>query len=60
MLTVLLCIIIVVFLQGLVPFVMVSITDALAAVIVGVIAIVWGIVILIGAIVAVGMAVATP
>ena len=58
--SVLLCIIIVVFLHGLVPFVMVSITDALAAVIIGIIAIVWGIVILVGAIIAVGMAVATP
>lgn len=58
--SVLLCIVIVVFLHGLVPFVMVSITDALAAVIIGVIAIVWGIVILVGAIIAVGMAVATP
>jgi hypothetical protein len=58
--TMLVSIIIVVFLQGLVPFVLVSITDALAAVIIGVIAIVWGIVILIGAIIAVGMAVATP
>ncbi|MGZ4269537.1 MAG: hypothetical protein ACXVSX_10040 [Solirubrobacteraceae bacterium] len=59
-LTVLLSIVIVMFLQGLVPFVMVSITDALAAVIIGVIAIVWGIVILVGSIVAVGMAVTTP
>lgn len=59
-LTALLCIIVVTFLQGLVPFVLVSIADALAAIIVGVIAIVWGIVILVGAIIAVGMAVATP
>jgi hypothetical protein len=58
--TALLSIIIVTFLQGLVPFVLVSITDALAAVIIGVIAIVWGIVILVGAIIAVGFAVATP
>jgi hypothetical protein len=59
-LTVLLCIVIVMFLQSLVPFVLVSIADALAAVIVGVVAIVWAIVILVGAIIAVGMAVATP
>jgi hypothetical protein len=59
-LTVLLCVLLTTFLHGLVPFILVSITDALAAVVIGVIAIVWGIVILVGAIIAVVFAVATP
>jgi hypothetical protein len=41
------------FLHGLVPFVMVSITDALAAIVLGIIAIIWAIVFLIGAIIAI-------
>jgi hypothetical protein len=58
-LTSLIATIIVGFLHGLVPFPMVSITDALAAVIVGIIAIIWAVVVLVGAVVAVVEALAT-
>lgn len=58
-LTSLVATIIVGFLHGLVPFPMVSITDALAAVIVGIIAIIWAVVVLVGAVVAVVEALAT-
>jgi hypothetical protein len=51
--------IIVAFLQGIVPFPLVSITDALAAIIVGILALIWAVVILIGSINAVIQAVAT-
>ena len=51
--------IIVGFLHGLVPFPMVSITDALAAIIVGIIAIIWAVIVLVGAVVAVVEALAT-
>jgi hypothetical protein len=51
--------IIVSFLHGIVPTPLVSITDALAAIIVGIIALIWAIVILIGSIIAVGMAAST-
>jgi hypothetical protein len=47
------------FLHGLVPLVMVSITDAIAAIIVGIVAIIWAIVVLIGAIIAIIQALAT-
>jgi hypothetical protein len=56
-LTSLIATIIVSFLQGLVPSILVSITDALAAVIVGIIAIIWCIVLLIGSIPAIVRAV---
>jgi hypothetical protein len=58
-LTSLIATIIVGFLHGLVPFPMVSITDALAAIIVGIIAIIWAVVVLVGAVVAVVEALAT-
>lgn len=51
--------IIVSFLHGLVPGPLVSITDAVAAIIVGIIALIWAIVILIGSIIAVVMALTT-
>jgi hypothetical protein len=51
--------IIVSFLHGLVPFPLVSITDALAAIVVGIIALIWAIVILVNSIIAVGTAVST-
>jgi hypothetical protein len=47
------------FLHGLVPFVMVSITDALAAIVLGIVAIIWAIVFLIGAIIAIVQAILT-
>lgn len=49
-LTSLLCNIVAAFLQGIVPVVLVSITDALAAVVFAVVAIIWGIVLLVGSI----------
>lgn len=58
-LTSLLATIIVSFLHGLVPFALVSITDAVAAIIVGILAIIWAIVLLIGSIIAVFQAVTT-
>ena len=51
--------IIVSFLHGLVPGPLVSITDALAAIIVGIIALIWAIVVLIGSIIAVVFALTT-
>jgi hypothetical protein len=51
--------IIVSFLHGLVPFPLVSITDALAAIIVGILALIWAIVVLIGSIIAVVFALTT-
>jgi hypothetical protein len=58
-LTSLLATIIVSFLHGLVPFALVSITDAVAAIIVGILALIWAVVILIGAINAVVQALLT-
>ena len=52
-LTSLLCNVIVSFLLGLVPGFLVSITDAIAAIIVGIVAIIWGIVLLIGSIISI-------
>lgn len=49
-LTSLICNIIVSFLQGIVPIILVSITDALAAIILAIVAIIWAIVLLIGSI----------
>lgn len=49
-LTSLLCTIVVEFLQGLVPGILVSITDAVAAIVVGIVAVVWAVVLLIGSI----------
>ena len=46
------------FLQGIVPLPLVSITDALAALIVAIVAIIWGIVTLVGAIIAIVKAIA--
>jgi hypothetical protein len=51
--------IIVAFLHGLVPLPVVSITDALAAIIVGILALIWAIVMLVGSIVAVVQALTT-
>lgn len=51
--------IIISFLHGLVPGPLVSITDAVAAIIVGILALIWAIVILIGSIIAVVMALTT-
>lgn len=51
--------IIISFLHGIVPFPLVSITDALAAIIVGILALIWAIVVLIGSIIAVVMALTT-
>jgi hypothetical protein len=51
--------IIVSFLHGLVPILLVSITDALAAIIVGILALIWAIVVLIGSIIAVVFALTT-
>jgi hypothetical protein len=51
--------IIVSFLHGIVPIPLVSITDALAAIVVGIIALIWAIVVLIGSIIAVVMALTT-
>ena len=51
--------IIVSFLHGLVPGPIVSITDALAAIIVGIIALIWAIVVLVGSIIAVVFALTT-
>lgn len=45
--------VVITFLHGIVPSVLVSITDAIAAIVVGVIAVVWAVVMLIGAIIAV-------
>jgi hypothetical protein len=58
-LTSLVCNVIIGFLHGIVPFVMVSITDAIAAIIFGIVAIIWGIVLLIGAIIAIVQAILT-
>jgi hypothetical protein len=58
-LTSLVATIIVSFLHGLVPGVLVSITDALAAIIVGIIALIWAIVVLIGSIIAFVFALST-
>jgi hypothetical protein len=58
-LTSFLCMIIVSFLHGIVPTPLVSITDALAAIIVGIIALIWGIVVLVGAIIATVQALTT-
>ena len=58
-LTSFLCMIIVSFLHGIVPTPLVSITDALAAIIVGIIALIWGIIILVGSIVATVQALTT-
>lgn len=52
-LTSLLCNVIVSFLLGLVPGFLVSITDAIAAIIVGIVAIIWGIILLIGSIISI-------
>jgi hypothetical protein len=57
--TSLVCSIVISFLHGLVPFVMVSITDAVAAILFGIVAIIWGIVLLIGAIIAIVQALLT-
>jgi hypothetical protein len=51
--------IIVSFLHGIVPTVLVSITDALAAIIVGIIALIWAIIILVGSIIATVQALTT-
>jgi hypothetical protein len=51
--------IVVSFLHGIVPFPLVSITDALAAIIVGILALIWAIVVLIGSIIAVFYALTT-
>jgi hypothetical protein len=51
--------IIISFLHGIVPFPLVSITDALAAIIVGILALIWAIVVLIGSIIALVMALTT-
>jgi len=51
--------IIVSFLHGIVPGPLVSITDALAAIVVGIIALIWAIVVLVGAIVATVQALTT-
>jgi hypothetical protein len=51
--------IVVSFLHGLVPFPLVSITDAVAAIVVGILALIWAIVILIGSINAVVQALVT-
>jgi hypothetical protein len=51
--------IVVSFLHGLVPGPLVSITDALAAIIVGIIALIWAIVVLIGSIIAFAFALST-
>jgi hypothetical protein len=51
--------IIVSFLQGIVPGPLVSITDALAAIIVGILALIWAIVMLVGSIIAVVQALST-
>ena len=53
------CMIIVSFLHGIVPTPLVSITDALAAIIVGIIALIWGIIVLVGAIIATVQALTT-
>jgi hypothetical protein len=53
------CMIIVSFLHGIVPTPLVSITDALAAIIVGIIALIWAIVVLVGAIIATVQALTT-
>jgi hypothetical protein len=58
-LTSFLCMIIVSFLHGIVPTPLVSITDALAAIIVGIIALIWGIIILVGSIIATVQALTT-
>lgn len=52
-LTSLLCNVLVAFLHGLVPGVLVSVTDAVAGIVVGVVAVVWGVVLLVGAVMAV-------
>jgi hypothetical protein len=52
-LTSLVGIIIVSFLQGIVPRVLVSITDAIAAIVIGIIAVIWAIILLVGAIVSI-------
>lgn len=52
-LTSLLCNVIVSFLIGLVPGILVSITDAIAAIVVGIVAVIWGIFLLIGAIISI-------
>jgi hypothetical protein len=51
--------IVVSFLHGIVPFPLVSITDALAAIIVGIIALIWAIVVLVGSIIAAVQALTT-
>jgi hypothetical protein len=51
--------IVVSFLHGIVPGPLVSITDALAAIIVGIIALIWAIVVLVGSIIAVAFALST-
>jgi hypothetical protein len=53
----LLCTVLVAFLHGLVPGILVSITDAVGAIIVAVVAVIWGLVLLVGAIPAVVKAV---
>jgi hypothetical protein len=58
-LTALVAVIVVSFLHGLVPGPLVSITDAVAAIIVGILALIWAIVILIGSIIAVVQALTT-
>jgi hypothetical protein len=50
-LTSFLAILIISFLHGLVPIILVSITDMIAAIIIGIIAVIWAIVLLIGGIV---------
>jgi hypothetical protein len=47
------------FLQGIVPFVLVSITDDLAGIVMGILALIWGIVLLVGSIIAVVEAILT-
>ncbi len=52
-LTSLLCNIIVSFLHGIVPGFLVSITDAISAIIIGILAVIWGIILLIGSIISI-------
>lgn len=49
--------IIVSFLHGFVPIILVSITDAIAAIIIGILAVIWGIVLLVGSVIAIVKAV---
>jgi hypothetical protein len=51
--------IIVSFLHGLVPFALVSITDAVAAIVVGILAVIWAIVLIVGSVISVVQAITT-